>query len=242
MRIRWVGSTDCFEQPLIEPAKPGAWCAMTEEVVWRVAKLNEEFGLPGITPKHALVCTSRLALRCVLATTGLNPKWHPLYLPNGWIKRTSTQNGGVTSFLERSVLDRHLEIECPEMANMGIWEQHVEGEAVEVDGFVKEGADDFVVFHQVQQIWNGDKIIQYIPEEYYPAGRIGLDDSVRQIINLLQLTWSPFCFEFRRQRDPTRYYLIDAHCRFPEDKKLKDIMPDPIGEVEKLLAAQGAKS
>ena len=237
MKIGWVGSTDCFEQPLIQPASPGVWCAMTEEAVWRTVQHNAETAQRGILSHQALMCTSRLALRVALATTDLNPKWHPLYLPPGWIKRTSVENNGVANVVERSVVDRHLELQCPEMANMGVWEQDVGGDAIEVDGFVKEGNHDFVVFHQLEQIWNGDKIIQYIPEEYYPAGRIGLDDFVRKVIDRLQLSWTPFCFEFRRQRNPTRYYLIDAHCRFPEDKKLRDIMPDPIGKVEKCIAS-----
>lgn len=190
----------------------------------------------------ALNCTSRLALRVALASTGLNPEWWPyLYDPllsgvGRVIKApASCANNGIRALLptEHTAL---LESVAPELARFGVVERYVEGPQFEMDGFVIGGRVHF--FHPILQRWNdaGDRIVAYEreePDKHQP----GFREAVEMAVKAVGLDDAPFCAELRITAEGWK--LIEIHARLGEDLGLSELMWDtsPLEEIERVCSA-----
>lgn len=233
--IRWVGVDAIHDDPTVYAM------ALDEESVLDVAFLHE--GQRRLSRSAAVACTSRLAQRVALATTGLNPEWEPWHFRPGVVKApASTLNQGVRFFLPLDTMPAvsRLAAHVPELARLGVVEAFIAGDAWELDGFVIEGEISF--FKPMRQWWTPDwaKIVGYerdrAPVDLYLAAQkaiwaVGLDNS-------------PFCIELRHAAG--RWYVIEIHARLGEDdeKGLLAVMCDrnPYQVIEEAAAARAAKA
>jgi hypothetical protein len=182
----------------------------------------------------AINCSSRLALRVALATTGLNPEWWP-YRFGGACKRrvvkapSSALGSGVRTFAERIEEVEELEIYAPELAEFGVVEELVGGAQYEADGFLLGGRTTF--FHPLLQTWRDGRIVGYRRCDPPP----GLRQAVAAALQATGVDDAPFCAELRH--DGRRWVLIELHARLGEDHGLAQMLWDscPLGVVEEAV-------
>jgi len=184
----------------------------------------------------AVNCSSRLALRVALATTGLNPEWWPFRFGGGAKPRvvkapSSALGSGVRQFRERIEEVALLEAFAPELAQFGVVEELVHGAQYEADGFVLGGRVTF--FHPLVQSWRGERIVAYRRCE--PPH--GFRDAVARALRAVGLDDAPFCAELRHRRG--RWVVIELHARLGEDAGLPRKMwpTSPLAAIEKAAEA-----
>jgi hypothetical protein len=201
--------------------------ALVEDAVLPVGALGDE--TRHVPLRAALNCSSRLALRVSLATTGLNPEWWPYRFGGAAKPRvvkapSSALGSGVRHFgdpiEEVAILERH----APELAQFGVVEELVPGEQYEADGFVLGGCATF--FHPLHQSWRDGRILAYRRCQPPP----GLREAVETCLRATGLDDAPFCAELKHHDG--RWTLIELHARLGEDPRLDETMSDtPVLEV-----------
>jgi hypothetical protein len=77
-RVQWIGESDYWVAPECL-GEPEFIMPLSEDTVLEVASMQTT--ARKLSLQAAINCTSRLALRVALASTGLNPCWHPLEWP-----------------------------------------------------------------------------------------------------------------------------------------------------------------
>ena len=203
--------------------------ALVEDAVLQVGARRD--GTRHLTLVAAVNCSSRLALRVALATTGLNPDWWP-YRFGGSRKRrvvkapASALGSGVREFGHLIEEVEELELYAPELAQFGVVEEYVDGEQYELDGFVVGGRLTF--FQPLRQEWVGGRIVDYRRADPRP----GLHEAVATAVRAVGLDDSPFCAELRHAAG--RWVLIELHARLGEDEGLAEQMWDscPLRAIE----------
>src|SRR5438445_13867854 len=161
--VQWVGESDYWVAPEC-PGEPEFIMPLSEDSVLEVARMQT--AARKLSLQAGINCTSRLALRVALATTGLNPCWHPLEWPGPAAVKApaSCANLGVR-FLPETWYIATLAQVAPDLARFGVIEERIEGPQYELDGFVVGGRIEH--FSPLLQHWNdmGDKILAYERQE-----------------------------------------------------------------------------
>jgi hypothetical protein len=224
-------------RPRPDPGRARFTMALVEDAVLPVGALGDE--TRHVPLRAALNCSSRLALRVALSTTGLNPEWWPYRFGGSSTRRvvkapSSALGSGVRHFgdliEEVAILERH----APELAQFGVVEQLVDGEQYEADGFVLGGQATF--FHPLHQSWCHGRIRAY--ERCHPPE--GFHEAVEAALRATGVDDAPFCAEMKHHDG--RWFLIDLHARLGEDPGLDEVMWDrPVLDVieEAALSAPG---
>ena len=231
--VLWVGRNDSDYWPR-QPEAVWAAVAMslTEAWVLRTAFDPKYSHLRRLSTTAALACTSRLAQRVALASTGFNPKWQPCPWQSGVVKApASVQNEGV-GYLRANWYTRNLRRYAPELAGMGVVEEWLEGEAWEQDGYIVN--DRIGWFWPLKQFWirHQTKIRKYERARSF-AGPPGLRDSTEEVVRTLGLSDSCFCTEWRLTK--RGWKLIEIQARLGQDDGLAELMidsGDPLRVVE----------
>jgi hypothetical protein len=219
--VAWIGTSRVWHPPPVNGTPPAFTMALVEDAVLQVGAQRD--GTRHLTLVAAVNCSSRLALRVALATTGLNPEWWP-YRFGGSRKRrvvkapASAMGSGVREFGHLIEEVQELELYAPELAQFGVVEEYVDGEQYELDGFVVGGRLTF--FHPLRQSWVGGKIVAYRRADPLP----GLHEVVGTAVRAAGLDDSPFCAELRYAAG--RWVLIELHARLGEDEGLAEEMWD----------------
>lgn len=209
--------------------------ALTEAMVLRTAFDPKFSHLRRLSPAAALACSSRLAQRVALASTGFNPRWQPCPWQPGVVKApVSVENVGV-GYLRANWYTRNLKRYAPELAAMGVVEEWVEGEAWELDGYVVNGRLGW--FWSLQQHWSSDrkKIRRYKRAKSF-TGPSELRDATAEVVRTLGLTDSCFCSEWRLTK--RGWKLIEIQARLGQDEGLAELMVDsgdPLRVVEQAV-------
>jgi hypothetical protein len=207
---------------------------VSEDSVLEVARMQTT--ARKLSLQAALNCTSRLALRVALASTGLNPTWHPFEWPGPAAVKApaSCANLGVR-FLPANWYIATLAQIAPDLARFGVIEERIEGPQYELDGFVVGGRIEH--FHPLLQHWNeaGDKILHY--ERREPPDRDWLA-AARAAVQATGIDDAPFCLEMRQDRRTGNWRLIEIHARLGEDPGLAAMMSDesPLEVIERACA------
>jgi hypothetical protein len=232
--VEWVGESRFWKAAPRQRHAALFTMPLVEDTVLRVAAMNghtRHVSLPA-----AINCSSRLALRVALATTGLNPEWWPFHFGGAAKPRvlkapSSALGSGVRQFRERIEEVVQLEAFAPELAQFGVVEELVEGEQYEADGYVLGG--DITFFHPLAQSWRDEKIVAYRrcdpPTGFRPA--------VTRALQAVGLDDAPFCAELRHCR--SRWVLIELHARLGEDAGLPQKMwpSGPLLAIERAVRA-----
>jgi hypothetical protein len=238
-KVRWVGESDYWVAPEC-PGEPDFIMPLSEDTVLEVARLQTT--ARKLSLQAAINCTSRLALRVALASTGLNPCWHPLEWPGAAVVKApaSCANLGVR-FLPTNWYIGTLAQIAPDLARFGVIEERVEGPQYEVDGFVVGGRIHH--FSPLLQHWNAavDKIVRYERQE--PPGHDWLD-AVAAAVRAVGIDDAPFCVEMRHDHRRGGWKLIEIHARLGEDPGLAAMMSDedPLEVIERACAAVSSES
>ncbi len=228
MSIVWIGESEHWKPARISG---GEWMMpLIEETVLNVAE-STSF-CKKLSVSAAINCTSRIALRVALASTNLNPEWHPINWQAGVIKApASCLNLGVR-FLPSNEYVERLAAAAPALARIGVNESFVGGTAWELDGWIKDGKIGF--FHPLRQIWNegNTKIEQYQRGEPRLSN---LRDAVCRALTCIGLDNSAFCVELRET--PDDWKIIECHARLGEDFGLSSKMcdSDPLRFIEEAI-------
>lgn len=152
MRVQWFGQTKEWKRvPSCDT--PTVAMALTEDAVLNVATM--ETNLKRLSLLAALNCTSRVAQRTALASTGLNPKWSPVPWKAGVLKAPASASSYGVWFLQSNRFIEKLKTVAPELADTGVWEEEVHGMHYEQDGFICDGEIHF--FYPLRQHWNHEK-------------------------------------------------------------------------------------
>jgi hypothetical protein len=228
--IRWVGASKIWTPP--QSQSPRFALPLVEEEVLPVAFDKEHSNQIRLTKTCALNCTSRLAQRVALSQTNLNPRWSPLPWSPGVIKAPASCNNNGVCFNGVSEHVWLLSQYAPELANFGVMEERLFGEAFELDGARCDDRTTF--FHPLRQHWNDtfNKILAYerveAPEGIYSAAM--------QAVNAVGINNCCFCIEFRRTENGWK--VIEIHARLGEDLGLPEKIydTDPLLAVEKMFA------
>jgi len=236
MQIQWVGQSKIWNAPKPDYARYAL--PLVEEQVLSVAFDPEFAHLKRLTKTCAINCTSRLAQRVALSTTGLNPKWQPYNWSPGVIKApASCQNNGVYF----SDLTEHvwlLSEYAPELANIGVVEEKMIGIPYELDGAYIEG--NLLFFAPIRQQWNQDftKIVAYERADAPP----GLFETAATAIKAVGLDNSCFCIEFRHFEE--KWKVVEVHARLGEDVRLTEKLSDsnPLKAIENLCTLPAASA
>jgi len=229
-RVRWVGESDYWIAPPCQ-GEPDFILPLSEDSVIEVARM--ETTARKLSLQAAINCTSRLALRVALASTGLNPVWHPLEWPGPAVVKApaSCANLGVR-FLPANWYIATLAQVAPDLARFGVIEERIDGPQYEFDGFVVGGRIEY--FSPLFQHWNeaGDKILRYQRQE--PPDRDWLS-AARAAIKAVGIDDAPFCLEMRYDRVQGGWKLIEIHARLGEDPGLAALMSDedPLAVIER---------
>ncbi len=204
----------------------------SSEYELETALLVRDKKVKGISITATLNCINRLMFRLALVGTNLNPKFKPLYIESGVIKTsTSVQNAGVHFIREDNYtnINEQIQVNFPELNNLGVWEEFVEGDHYEVSGFVLSKEIYFRL--PLKQTWDcsNSKILKYeaISLELLPL------DKLREAVERLGLNYTFFNLELIDSADGWR--LIECNPRLGEDarinkKELEDIVNDFISE------------
>src|SRR5438874_4756330 len=219
--VQWVGESDYWVAPECL-GEPEFIMPLSEDSVLEVA--SRKTPARKLSLQAAINCTSRLALRVALATTGLNPCWHPLELPGASVVKTPASCASLgVRFLPTNWYIATLAQVAPDLARFGVMEERIEGPQYELDGFVVGGRIEY--FSPLLQHWNeaGDKILAYERQE--PADRDWLG-AVLAAVKAVGLDDAPFCLEMRYDRRRGGWKLIEIHARLGEDPGLPALMSD----------------
>jgi hypothetical protein len=213
--VAWIGTSRVWHPPPGDSKPPEFAMALVEDTVLQVGARRD--GTRHLSLAAAVNCSSRLALRVALATTGLNPDWWP-YRFGGSRKRrvvkapASAMGSGVREFGHPIEEVQELELYAPELAQFGVVEEYADGEQYELDGFVIGGRPSF--FHPLRQYWRGERIVAYRRADPPP----GLREAVATAVWAAGLDDSPFCAELRHSEG--RWIVIELHGRLGEDEGL----------------------
>jgi hypothetical protein len=216
--IWWVGESNNWNAP-VKPEKPLFAMALVEEEVLPVAFSNEYAGTTRLSKSAAINCTSRLAQRVALASTGLNPRWEPIKIHQGVLKYPASCHNNGVHFIKRTEHMELLAAYVPELAEFGVAESFLHGDPYEIDGVIIGGKIHF--FHVIRQIWNeeNDGILEYRRVEV-----TGIHYAAEQALRAVGLDNSPFCIEFRLHE--CQWRVIEVHARLGEDPGLPTVMSD----------------
>jgi hypothetical protein len=228
--VKWLGDSEhwCAE-PCDGP--PLFLMALTERWVLDVA--TAESAARKLSLAAGLNCTSRLALRVALASSGLNPLWWPLPWHGPCVAKApaSSANLGVR-FLHPSEYVENLQAVAPDLARFGVIEEFVDGPQYEVDGYVVSG--EVKLFHPLLQQWNedGDRIVGY--ERSVPRWE-DWKQAVRRTVHAVGLNDAPFCVEMRHSIRDDAWKVIEIHARLGEDPDLASLISDenPVAVIER---------
>jgi hypothetical protein len=237
--VAWIGTSRWWNPPAANGNPPAFTMALVEDTVLQVGAGRD--ATRHLSLAAAVNCSSRLALRVALATTGLNPDWWP-YRFGGSAKRrvikapASALGSGVRQFGHPIEEVQELELYAPELAQFGVVEEYADGDQYEVDGFVVGGRPSF--FHPLRQHWRGERIVAYRRTDPPP----GLREAVATAVWAAALDDSPFCAELRYSAG--RWVLIELHGRLGEDEGLAAQMWDscPLRTIEAALAIAASAS
>jgi hypothetical protein len=231
--VRWVGESDYWVAPEC-PGEPEFLMPISEDSVLEVARMQTT--ARKLSLQAAINCTSRLAMRVALASTGLNPVWHPFEWPGSAAVKApaSCANLGVR-FLPANWYIATLAQVAPDLARFGVVEERIEGPQYELDGFVVAGRVE--CFSPLLQHWNeaGDRIVRYQRQE--PPDR-DWRDAALAAIKAVGIDDAPFCLEMRQDRRGGGWKLIEIHARLGEDPGLAALMSDedPLRVIERACA------
>jgi hypothetical protein len=231
--VRWVGESDYWSAPECS-GEPAFIMPLSEDSVLEVARMQT--AARKLSLQAALNCSSRLAMRVALASTRLNPVWHPLEWPGPAAVKApaSCANLGVR-FLPANWYIRTLAEVAPDLARFGVIEERIEGPQYELDGFVIGGRIEH--FAPLLQHWNeaGDRILRY--ERQQPPDRDWLP-AARAAVRAAGIDDAPFCLEMRHDRRSGSWKLIEIHARLGEDPGLAALMSDedPLHVIERACA------
>jgi len=234
--VIWVGRNDSrFWPGRPEPAWAAAAMPLTEASVLRTAFDPKYAHLRRLSKQAALACTSRLVQRAALAGTGFNPRWQPCPWQPGVVKApVSVENLGV-GYLRANWYTRNLARYAPELKEMGVVEEWIEGEAWEQDGYAVNGRLGW--FWPLKQHWarNRTKIRKYERAPSF-AGPSELRDATAEVVRTVGLSDACFCCEWRlTQRG---WKLIEIQARLGQDEGLPQLMidsGDPLHTVEQAV-------
>jgi hypothetical protein len=237
--VAWIGASRVWHPPPRDDKPPEFAMALVEDTVLQVGARRD--GTRHLSLAAAINCSSRLALRVALATTGLNPDWWP-YRFGGSRKRrvvkapASALGSGVREFGHPIEEVQELELYAPELAQFGVVEEYADGEQYELDGFVLGGRPTF--FHPLRECWVAGRIASYRRAD--PPS--GLREAVATAVRAIGLDDSPFCAELRHSAG--RWVLIEVHARLGEDEGLVEQMWDscPLRAIEAAAAAAAGQN
>ncbi len=216
--IWWVGESDNWKIP-DKPERPLFSMPLVEEEVLPVAFSNEYADTIRLSKTAAINCTSRLAQRVALSSTGLNPVWEPIKIRRGVIKYPASCHNNGVHFIKNTEHMELLAAYAPELADMGVVESFLQGDPYEIDGAIIGGKVHFL--NSIQQIWNEDKDTIL---EYRRTSVTGIHYAAEQAIRAVGLDNSPFCIEFRLHE--CQWKVIEVHARLGEDSNLPSVMSD----------------
>jgi len=231
-RVQWVGDSDYWVAPECR-GDPEFIMPLSEDSVLEVARLQTT--ARKLSLQAAINCTSRLALRVALATTGLNPCWHPLEWPGPSVAKAPASCASLgVRFLAANWYIAALAQVAPDLARFGVIEERIEGPQYELDGFVVGGRIEY--FCPLLQHWNeaGDKILAY--ERREPPDRDWVSAALAAV-RAVGIDDAPFCLEMRHDRRGG-WQLIEIHARLGEDPGLPALMSDedPLRVIERACA------
>lgn len=218
-KIWWVGETDTWKVPN-KPKNPQYVMPLVEEEVLPVAFSDEYAGPVRLSKTAAINCTSRLAQRVALSTTDLNPVWEPIRITSGVIKYPASCHNNGVHFVNNT---EHLELlksHAPELAEFGVAEEFLTGDAYELDGVIVQNKIHF--FHVIKQVWNKEN--NQILEYRRSPNITGIHYSAEKAIQAVGLDNSCFCIEFRQHK--STWKIIEIHARLGEDSGLAEVMSD----------------
>jgi hypothetical protein len=222
--VVWVGRNDSrFWPSQPEPAWAAVAMPLTEASVLRTAFDPKYAHLRRLSKNAALACTSRLAQRVALASTGFNPRWQPYPWQPGVVKApVSVENIGV-GYLRANWYTRNLARHAPELAGWGVVEEWLEGEAWEQDGYVVN--ERLGWFWPLQQYWtqNRAKIRKYKRARSF-SGPSELRDATAEVVRALGLSDACFCSEWRLTK--RGWKLIEIQARLGQDEGLPALLTD----------------
>jgi hypothetical protein len=229
-RVQWIGESDYWVAPECL-GEPEFIMPLSEDSVLEVARMQTT--ARKLSLRAAINCTSRLALRVALASTGLNPCWHPLEWPGpSAVKAPASCASLGVRFLPTNWYIAALAQVAPELARFGVIEERIEGPQYELDGFVVGGRIEW--FSPLLQHWNeaGDKILAYQRQE--PPDRDWVDAALAAV-KAVGIDDAPFCLEMRHDRQRGGWKLIEIHARLGEDPGLPALMwdEDPLRVIER---------
>lgn len=243
MAVYWAGQSPYWRKPRRRLPVDGHAFALVEAAVLDVAFDPRYNHLRRLSKQAALNCSSRCYQRSALDPS-LNPAWEAFHWRPGVLKApTSRANAGVVFCRNDRYLER-LRAVWPgyEGTMSGIWEEFIEGEAWEVDGYAAGTtvASEPTVypglvhtFHPLRQHWNraNDRILRY--ERAEPP--LGIGQAVRLAVRSVGLMYSPFCVELR-YTPRKEWKVIEIHARLGEDRGLaRKMWPrDPLRYIEEL--------
>lgn len=214
--ILWLGESDHW-QPA--PAQqPRYLMPLIEEEVLNVALSTSP--LRKLSLSAAINCTSRLAQRTALESTGLNPAWRPFDWSPGVIKApASILNQGVRYLPSNDHVAR-LKAVAPALAAIGIVEDFIPGEEWEQDGWIVNGKLGF--FYPLRQWWNEARTRILCYERACPPD--GLQEAIAKAVQAVGLDNTPYCVELRYREG--RWFVVEIHARLGEDEGLAEKMCD----------------
>ena len=223
--VLWVGrnSGPTWWPSLPDPTWAAAAMALREAYVLRTAFDPQYSHLRRLSTTAAIACTSRLAQRVALASTGFNPKWQPCPWQSGVVKApVSISNEGV-GYLRANWYTRNLKRYAPELAGLGVVEEWLEGEPWEQDGYIINGRIGW--FWPLKQFWirKQTKIRKYERHHSF-AGPPGLQESTEAVVRTIGLNDSCFCTEWRLTKGGWK--LIEIQARLGADEGLSEHLVD----------------
>lgn len=228
MSVLWIGETPYWPRKP-ESKFPVAVMPLTEDEVLNVALANGEMSpLRHLSIHAAINCTSRLAQRVALSSTGLNPRWFPVQWCNGVMKApASASSHGVWVIEENRFVDK-LRAVAPDLANIGVLEERIWGERYEQDGFIVNGQVYF--FYSLLQHWN--QANDFI-ENYERVSPPGLQEIACMAVHAVGLNDCAFCVEVVKTKD--RWFVIEVNARLGYDNGLAELLCDdyPLDRINK---------
>jgi hypothetical protein len=232
-RVQWIGESDYWVAPECL-GEPEFIMPLSEDAVLEVASMQTT--ARKLSLQAAINCTSRLALRVALASTGLNPCWHPLEWPGPSVVKAPASCASLgVRFLPSNWYIAALAQVAPDLARFGVMEERIEGPQYELDGFVIGGRIEY--FSPLLQHWNeaGDKILGYQRQEPPTRDWVG---AALAAVKAVGIDDAPFCLEMRYDRRCGGWKLIEIHARLGEDPGLPALMSDedPLRMIERACA------
>ena len=245
MSIYWVGSSNIWKpkKRLKRVPKHGYVFPLTERAVLETAYSDRYAHLTRLSKQAALRCVSRSMQREALDFyADLNPSWKPIpWAPGVFKAPASSANKGVI-FAKDNDDTKDLLKWAPGFARTGVWEEFIEGEAWEIDGFVFGSGKNKSVYYftPLRQMWNkgNDYIIRYSNKQGPPPG---IHIACHLSLDAVGLENSAFCIELRyaERTSPGLYHwkIIEIHARLGEDRGLAKTMfgRDPIEYIESIV-------